>query len=198
MPSPLDRPRPFHDCRIQWWLVEGYWLTLFLSANALLEQSVRLHTQYYQLWQLTRRSTKPFQFIWWSLVTYTSLTFFRFLYGHQMAHKYEHKYEHLWVNVGQNRIWESPSEKLLGVIIDSKLKLDKHAESILKSAGRKLSALAGMSNVLTFLKLRMLMKSFFESQFSYCPLVWMFCSRTLNPFMPEEFSKMKWNFRKKI
>ena len=34
--------------------------------------------------------------------------------------------------------------------------------------------------MLTFPKLRMLMKSFFESQFSYCPLVWMFCSRTLN------------------
>ena len=80
----------------------------------------------------------------------------------------------------ENRIWESPSEKLLCVIIDSKLKLDNHVEAILKSAGRKLSALARMSNVLTFPKLRMLMKSFFESQFSYCPLVWMFCSRTLN------------------
>ena len=54
---------------------------------------------------------------------------------------------------------------LLGVIIDSKLKLDKHVESILKSAGRKLSALSRMSNVLTFLKLRMLMKSFLDLSF---------------------------------
>ena len=29
-------------------------------------------------------------------------------------------------------------------------------------------------------KLRLLLKSFIESQFSYCPLVWMFHSRTLN------------------
>ena len=29
-------------------------------------------------------------------------------------------------------------------------------------------------------KLRMLMKAFIESQFSYCPLVWMFHSRLLN------------------
>ena len=29
-------------------------------------------------------------------------------------------------------------------------------------------------------KLRILMKAFIESQFSYCPLVWMFHSRTLN------------------
>ena len=29
-------------------------------------------------------------------------------------------------------------------------------------------------------KLRILIKSFIESQFSYCPLIWMFHSRTLN------------------
>ena len=37
-----------------------------------------------------------------------------------------------------------------------------------------------MSNILNFHKLRIIMKSFFDSQFSYCPLVWMFCSRTHN------------------
>ena len=37
-----------------------------------------------------------------------------------------------------------------------------------------------MSNVLTFSKLRLLLKSFVQSQFAYCPLIWMFCSRTLN------------------
>ena len=37
-----------------------------------------------------------------------------------------------------------------------------------------------MSHILSFSKLRLLMKSFVESQFSYCPLIWMFCSRTLN------------------
>ena len=29
-------------------------------------------------------------------------------------------------------------------------------------------------------KLRLLMKAFIESQFSYCPLIWMFHSRILN------------------
>ena len=91
-----------------------------------------------------------------------------------------HKYEHLYVNVGKNQIWESSSEKILGVQIDSKLKFDKHVENLLKTAGRKLTILARMSNILTFSKLRLLIKSFFDSQFSYCPLVWMFCSRTLN------------------
>ena len=69
---------------------------------------------------------------------------------------------------------------MLGVNVDSKLKFDMHVQYLLKTAGRKLTVLARMSNILTFSKLRILMKSFFESQFSYCPLVWMFCSRTLN------------------
>ena len=29
-------------------------------------------------------------------------------------------------------------------------------------------------------KRKVLLKTFFESQFSYCPLLWMFCSRKLN------------------
>ena len=90
------------------------------------------------------------------------------------------KYEHIWLNVGSTRIWESSTEKLLGVIIDSKLKFDIHVNSFIKIAGRKLTAMSRLSRVLSFSKLRMLIKSFFESQFAYWPLVWMFCSRSLN------------------
>ena len=90
------------------------------------------------------------------------------------------KYEHIWLNVGSTRIWESSTEKLLGVIIDSKLKFDIHVNSFIKIAGGKLTPMSRLSRVLSFSKLRMLIKSFFESQFAYCPLVWMFCSRSLN------------------
>ena len=51
---------------------------------------------------------------------------------------------------------------------------------LLKGAGRKLTIIARMPNILSFPKLRLLIKSFFDSQFSYCPLVWMFCGRTRN------------------
>ena len=47
-------------------------------------------------------------------------------------------------------------------------------------AGRKLTALGRLSRLLPFNKRRLLMKSFIESQFSYCPLVWMFHDRNLN------------------
>ena len=51
---------------------------------------------------------------------------------------------------------------------------------LLKVAGRKLTIIARMSIILSFSKLRLLIKSFFDSQFSYCPLVWMFCGKVRN------------------
>ena len=45
---------------------------------------------------------------------------------------------------------------------------------------QKVSALARIANILPFQKRRIILKTFIESQFSYCPLVWMFCSRTMN------------------
>ena len=71
------------------------------------------------------------------------------------------KYEHIWLNVGSTRIWESSTEKLLGVIIDSKLKFDIHVNSLIKIAGRKLTAMSRLSRVLSFSKLRMLIKIIF-------------------------------------
>ena len=53
----------------------------------------------------------------------------------------------------------SPSEKLLGVKIDSDITFDKHISSIFN---------------------KVVMKAFIESQFNYFPLIWMFHSRTLN------------------
>ena len=49
-----------------------------------------------------------------------------------------------------------------------------------KKVNLKLHALARMSKFMNTEKLRMIMKAFIESQFGYCPLVWMFHSRTLN------------------
>ena len=66
---------------------------------------------------------------------------------------------------------ESRHQKLLGVTIDKNLKM---------KAGRKLTALGRLSRLLPFNKRRILMKSFIESQFSYCPLVWMCHDRNLN------------------
>ena len=47
-------------------------------------------------------------------------------------------------------------------------------------AQRKLSVLARIRKYLDFNKLRTIFKTFFESQFKYCPLTWMFYSKTTN------------------
>ena len=77
-------------------------------------------------------------------------------------------------------IWESSEEKLLGVTIDKNLNFNSHLSILCKKAGQKVTALARIAKLLPFHKRRIILKSFFESQFSHCPLVWMFCSRQMN------------------
>ena len=70
--------------------------------------------------------------------------------------------------------------KLLGVFIDKKLDLIEHVSKLCKKGNQKLHALARISNYLCKDKLRIVIKTFIESQFNYCPLVWMFHNRTIN------------------
>ena len=77
-------------------------------------------------------------------------------------------------------MWESKEQKLLGIIIDRDLKFDKHILLQFKEVGRKLCELGRVCKILNLECRRSLMKAFIESQFPYCPLVWMFCSRSSN------------------
>ena len=77
-------------------------------------------------------------------------------------------------------IKSSTEEKLLGVKFDSNLSFESHITSLCKKASQKLHALARISHYMDLNKRRNLMKAFITSQFSYCPLIWMFHSRNLN------------------
>ena len=66
----------------------------------------------------------------------------------------------------------SNSVKLLGITIDKKLNFNEDFTKICKKVSAKLHALASISNFMSRDKLRLLMRSFVESQFSYCPLLW--------------------------
>ena len=88
--------------------------------------------------------------------------------------------EHFWVKVGDVQIWETPYDLLLGLGIDKKLNFSKHLEKICKKASGKVSALARMVKIIPFQKKRILMKTFIESQFNNCPLIWMFCTAKMN------------------
>ena len=50
----------------------------------------------------------------------------------------------------------------------------------LKKGNKKLHALIRISNFLSEDKSKLIMKTFIDSQFNYCPLLWMFCSRPPN------------------
>ena len=88
--------------------------------------------------------------------------------------------ENTSVKIGNDIIKSSNSVKLLGITIDNKLNFKEHLTNICKKVSNKLHGLARVSNYMSTHKLRIIMKAFIESQFQYCPLVWMFHSRTLN------------------
>ena len=77
-------------------------------------------------------------------------------------------------------IKNSTEEKLLGVKLDSNLSFENHVTSLCKKASQKLHALARISHHMDLNKRRNPMKAFIAPQFSYCPLIWMFHSRSLN------------------
>ena len=79
--------------------------------------------------------------------------------------------------IGNERIWESKSEKRLGIIIDKNLNFNDHLLLICLKAGRKLTALSIISKYLNLDKRKVLFKAFIQSQFAYCPIVWMFHDR---------------------
>ena len=69
---------------------------------------------------------------------------------------------------------------LLGVKIDKNLNFNDHVISLVKKGNQKLHALMRISKFLSKDKLKLIMKTFIESQFNYCPLVWMCHSRVIN------------------
>ena len=70
--------------------------------------------------------------------------------------------------------------KLLGIIIDSKLKFKDHLEGIIKKASRKVDVLSRINPYMNLTKRKLLMNSFFTPQFNYCPLDWMCHNGTIN------------------
>ena len=89
-------------------------------------------------------------------------------------------HDNVSVTLGNETIEESNSVELLGIKIDTNLNFNEHVTDLCKKGNQKLHALARISKYLNEDKLKILMKTFIQSQFNYCPLVWMFHNRTLN------------------
>ena len=88
--------------------------------------------------------------------------------------------EKVSMKIDNIEIENTSSEKLLGIIIDSKLNFKENLGGIIKKASRKVNVLSRITPYMSLTKRKLLMNSFFKSQFNYCPLVWMCHNRTIN------------------
>ena len=82
--------------------------------------------------------------------------------------------------VGGHKINNSQHVKLLGISIDNELNFNEHVHKLCKKASQKLHALSRVASYMNQERRRIIMKAFVQSQFGYCPLVWMCHSRVLN------------------
>ena len=78
------------------------------------------------------------------------------------------------------KIKNTECEKLFGIKIDGGLKFENYLDGVIRKVSDKINALFRVTPFINLSKKKMLMNSFFKSQFSYCPLVWMYHSRTIN------------------
>ena len=81
--------------------------------------------------------------------------------------------------IGNKTIASSKSVKLLGLTIDKKLNFGIHINNICKRPSAKIKSLGRIRNRLNLSQAKILYNSFILSQFNYCCLVCMFCSKTL-------------------
>ena len=74
----------------------------------------------------------------------------------------------------------SKERKILSVTIDNKLNFKSHISELCKTSSQKIAALSRLSSYLHNSEKKLIFNSIIKSQFSYWPLVWMFCLRTSN------------------
>ena len=82
------------------------------------------------------------------------------------------------------KVNNNSEEKLLRVTFDDDFSCITQVKNMCQKASKKLDALYRVCRYITLNQRRTIMKAFIESQFGYCPLVWIFhANRTLNNTM---------------
>ena len=90
----------------------------------------------------------------------------------------------------KNYLMENSNEQnILGLIIDNKLNLKSHIDQLCKNVSQKFGALCRLSSYLNSSQKKLIFDSIIKAQFNYFPLVWMFCSRTLNSMINKLYKR---------
>ena len=80
--------------------------------------------------------------------------------NHDKCHLLLSTQEEANIQIANTTIKCSKSKKLLGIVLDNKLKFDKHVENICQKASKKLNALARVTNYMELPKRHILMNAF--------------------------------------
>ena len=83
-------------------------------------------------------------------------------------------------NVHSAQTGNSHSKKLLGVIIENKLSLERNIKTICGKARSKINELSGAALFMKLNKRKLRMNACFKAKFNYYPLMWMLQSRKPN------------------
>ena len=74
----------------------------------------------------------------------------------------------------------SKEQKILGFVIGSKLNFKSYISELCKKPSQKIAALSRLSSYPHDAEKKLIFNSIIKLQFSYCPLVWIFCKKTSN------------------
>ena len=77
----------------------------------------------------------------------------------------------LQINAKDSSLRNEKTVKLLGITVDNKLSFEPHLKKLFLKISQKINALARVLNFISQGKLRVIMRVFITSQFSYCPLI---------------------------
>ena len=83
----------------------------------------------------------------------------------------------LSISVQGNTLSSSDNIKVLGVILDSNLRFDIHVSKLCSKASNQINVLKRLSKFLNSENRLLIYKSFISSNFSYCPVSWLFCGK---------------------
>ena len=90
------------------------------------------------------------------------------------------KNDDLMIQIGNECIFNSACEKILGIHFDNKLNFETHLSKLRNKSSQKLHALARVSSFMSCRQRKIIMNAFIQSQFGYCPLLWMCHSRSIH------------------
>ena len=69
--------------------------------------------------------------------------------------------------------------ELLGITPDKNINFKRHIQNICHKANSKTKALFRIRKLLNLEQAKILVEAYISSNFRYCPLIWMFCSKIM-------------------